>query len=554
MTDREILLAKIQERLARKLERFFHQQKNMFMAGFERFSNDFPEPKPELQEAKLPPGTPPNWEDIWDYVSFMTVGVISGDVDEALKASMQKAGLAPMGTVNMSPSFTLANPKAVEYLNRYGADLVTRVNQATKDQLRTIISHATEEGWSYSKTSKEIRSKFNSFSERKPQLHIRNRAELIAVTETGNAYERAAMIQAESLQMAGLPMEKSWNTVGDDRVSDGCQENEDAGWIPIDEPFPSGDMQPLRFPGCLPAGQIVVAEGILGATKRLFNGELVVITTTKGEKFSCTPNHPVLTPTGWVGAGFLNEGDQLVCRSVEKLLINTPNIDYENVPTRIEKVVHAFRLSRKLSPEPMKVTSPDFHGDGSGSKIAIIWSNSSLGNSVNSSIKKFGLYYKFTSTNIAWICFSAKSTFTTFLKRAFSTLRSFMSSLTIPGILFRRSLGHHQSVCIGLPANVNIGFSKSFSYASSGNTKGSSNRVFGFAGNVSGDDLFDGQDEPAWINNDMFFIDTVSSIKRRKFIGHVYNLHTVCGYYSTSTVVMHNCRCNLQTRFAREDR
>ena len=88
------------------------------------------------------------------------------------------------------------------------------------------------------------------FSERKPQLHIRNRAELIAVTETGNAYEKAAMLQAEALQQAGLPMEKSWNTVGDDRVSDGCQENEDAGWIPIDEPFPSGDMQPLRFPGC----------------------------------------------------------------------------------------------------------------------------------------------------------------------------------------------------------------------------------------------------------------------------------------------------------------
>ena len=250
MTDREILLAKIQERLARKLERFFHQQKNMFMAGFERFSNDFPEPKPELQEAKLPPGTPPNWEDIWDYISFMTVGVISGDVDEALKVSMQKAGLAPMGTVNMSPSFTLANPKAVEYLNRYGADLVTKVNQTTKDQLRTIISHATEEGWSYSKTSKEIRSKFDGFSERKPQLHIRNRAELIAVTETGNAFEKAAMIQAEALQQAGLPMEKSWNTVGDDHVSDGCQKNEDAGWIPIDEPFPSGDMQPLRFPGC----------------------------------------------------------------------------------------------------------------------------------------------------------------------------------------------------------------------------------------------------------------------------------------------------------------
>lgn len=246
MTDKEIKLAKIQERLARKLERFFHEQKNMFMAGFEKLRDQFP----ALQEAAKPPGVPPDWEDIWDYISFMTVGVISGDVTDALKASMLKAGLSPLGTINTSPSFTLANPKAVEYINNYGANLVANVNQTTKDQLRTIISHATEEGWSYSKTSKEIRSKFDMFSERKPQEHIRNRAELIAITETGNAYEKAAMIQAESLQMAGLPMEKSWNTVRDERVSDGCQENEDAGWIPLDQPFPSGDMQPLRFPGC----------------------------------------------------------------------------------------------------------------------------------------------------------------------------------------------------------------------------------------------------------------------------------------------------------------
>jgi len=247
-TDKEIQLAKIQERLARKLERFFHEQKNMFMVGFEKLRDEFPEL--DLQEAAKPPGAPPDWEDIWDYISFMTVGVISSDVTDALKASMLKAGLAPLGTINTSPSFTLANPKAVEYITNYGATLVANVNQTTKDQLRTIISHATEEGWSYSKTSIEIRSKFDMFSERKPQEHIRNRAELIAVTETGNAYEKAAMIQAESLQMAGLPMEKSWNTVGDERVSDGCQENEDAGWIPIDQPFPSGDMQPLRFPGC----------------------------------------------------------------------------------------------------------------------------------------------------------------------------------------------------------------------------------------------------------------------------------------------------------------
>ena len=68
--------------------------------------------------------------------------------------------------------------------------------------------------------------------------------------ETGNAYEEATLIQSQSLQSAGLPMEKYWLTSHDDRVSDGCMENEDVGWIPLDDAFPSGDMRPLRFPGC----------------------------------------------------------------------------------------------------------------------------------------------------------------------------------------------------------------------------------------------------------------------------------------------------------------
>jgi hypothetical protein len=248
MTDKEIQLARIRLHLTRQLERFFHKQKLMFMKGFEKLRDEFPEQK--LQEAEKPPNIPPDWEDIWDYVAYMTVGLVSDDVDAAVIASMIKAGLMPAGTINISPSFTLANPKAVEYINQHGADLVAQIDNTTKDQLRTIISHATEEGWSYSKTSKEIRSKFNSFSERKPQLHIRNRAEGIAVTETGNAYEEASLMQAEGLQMAGLPMEKSWNTVGDDRVSDICAGNEAVGWIPLDSPFPSGHDRPLGHPYC----------------------------------------------------------------------------------------------------------------------------------------------------------------------------------------------------------------------------------------------------------------------------------------------------------------
>lgn len=244
------MLDPIRKRLQKQLERFFHKQKNMFMDKFEQFRDDFPEPVPALKEAATPPGVAPDWEAIWDYIAMMTVGLVADDITEAARLSMLKAGLASIGTLNIGMSFTLKNPKAVEYLERYGAKLVAKIDQTTRDGLRKIIVQATDEGWGYGKTSKTIRDMFDGFSGLKPQLHIRNRAEFIAVTETGNAYESAALMQAQALQMAGLPMEKFWLTVGDDRVSDGCQENQDAGWIPIDEPFPSGDDRPLRFPGC----------------------------------------------------------------------------------------------------------------------------------------------------------------------------------------------------------------------------------------------------------------------------------------------------------------
>lgn len=56
------------------------------------------------------------------------------------------------------------------------------------------------------------------------------------------------------LQNAGLEMEKSWLTVGDSRVSEGCAANAAAGWIGLEEEFPSDGtydrQRPPRFPGC----------------------------------------------------------------------------------------------------------------------------------------------------------------------------------------------------------------------------------------------------------------------------------------------------------------
>jgi len=210
----------------------------MFLAMFARL-------KTEFSEADIT-----DWEKYWEYVSYMTITGMADDVDDAVIKSMILAGLKPPTELTRALAFTLKTPLAVQWLENYGAVEVAGIDVTTKGYLNTVITDAMDSGQSYAKTAREIKNRFNEFAIGQPQKHIRSRAELIAVTETGNAYEEASMIQSQSLQNAGLPMEKSWLTSRDDRVSDGCMENEDAGWIPLDDAFPSGDMRPLRFPGC----------------------------------------------------------------------------------------------------------------------------------------------------------------------------------------------------------------------------------------------------------------------------------------------------------------
>jgi len=79
---------------------------------------------------------------------------------------------------------------------------------------------------------------------------LRLAAKLVQVTKMGNMYVEANMQTARAVQDMGLPIEKKWATVEDDWVSDGCNANAAVGWIPLDDPFPSGHMGPMRFPGC----------------------------------------------------------------------------------------------------------------------------------------------------------------------------------------------------------------------------------------------------------------------------------------------------------------
>lgn len=147
-------------------------------------------------------------------------------------------------------SLSLPNYRAQKYAKKYAAEAVTNINSTTRKEIARIVQQGVDSGMSYGDIAKTINAKFEQFAVPKPQKHIANRGVLVAVTELANAYCQANYEVGEELQKSGVKMMKIWSTMEDDRVSDGCRANQDAGWIELDKPFPSGDMTPPRFPGC----------------------------------------------------------------------------------------------------------------------------------------------------------------------------------------------------------------------------------------------------------------------------------------------------------------
>ena len=143
--------------------------------------------------------------------------------------------------------------------------------------------------------------------------------------------------------------------------------------------FPVGEgPQPPRHHNCLPGTSIVSVRGnITRAYKRPYKGQLIVIKTSSGREISCTPNHPILSDRGWIAAQSFNLGDNVISDGLIQRVSSSDSENY-NVPSCIEDIAEAFFISGGVSTIEVPISAPDFHGDGIGSQVAIVGTNSSL--------------------------------------------------------------------------------------------------------------------------------------------------------------------------------
>lgn len=237
---RDQALKPIETKLAGQMVKAFRAHRAVFMREFERVGPRI------LGEASAPPAI----EGALEAAYQATLADFLTPIEEAAEAAIAAAARHRVAEFGVDYSFDLANPRAVAAIRDRAAAAVKEIDATTREEIARIVTQGMEEGYNYQKVARQIVAKYEEFGVGKPQAHIRNRAELIAVNEAAEAYETGNRLVIDEMTAVGLEMEMHWSTVGDEKVSDGCRQNEAAGWIPVDQTFPSGHQHAPRFPGC----------------------------------------------------------------------------------------------------------------------------------------------------------------------------------------------------------------------------------------------------------------------------------------------------------------
>ena len=344
-----------------------------------------------------------------------------------------------------------------------------------------------------------------------------------AATEVADAWNHETRRIVDHWTAQGVDMVTAWNA-----EADACDKCHDLHGLEIeaDEDFPEGD--PPLHPRCLPGDALVLTGGdVTGSCERWYEGDLIIIRTASGKRLACTPNHPVLTGLGWVSAGRVNVGGHVISDARVDWMLPLGAHD-EHVPSRIEEVAYAFGVSDGVNAMMVPLSAPDFHGDGAGSKVAVVWADRLLRNTDDASLTEQRGKLSFVRTDGERICFAGLSP----EDEPFDGLRRAADSRVRGGDLPVPCLADHAGPL------VSLGFGTSARLEASSNEPIVNSRPADtepLAGGEHGLTVTVAPDE-------------VIGVDREPFHGTVFNLETGSGTYLAQGIVTHNCRCRLDIR------
>lgn len=302
--------------------------------------------------------------------------------------------------------------------------------------------------------------------------------------------------------------------------------------------YPPGVYTPSEFPhvphpNCVVGDTRVDGPSVLETFERWYEGDLIEIVTVSGHRLSITPNHPVLTEQGWVLAGQLEVGQKIVTDGdrIERTVSGGVPDDEHAVPT-IKEVTEAFSRSSGVTSVSVPSSAEQFHGDGFvDENVDVVWSYGGLlADGVFGSMESHGDDV-FSRTNPHLELLSSLGYFGPVFDGLGPSPDSVMGGFGHPGSVLFGHDGEATALGVWPPDDVDIVLLEDAGDDPSADAVLLGESVDGPSARVCGHDV------PG------LGVDVVSSIVRRHFAGHVYNLHTDEEWYTANGIIVHNCLC-----------
>lgn len=341
-------------------------------------------------------------------------------------------------------------------------------------------------------------------------------------------------------------------------------------------------LTPRTCAACVVGDTIVSGPAIQKVFSRHYTGNVIIIETAGGKHLTVTPNHPILTESGWVAAELLQEGDYVVSSPDSNGAALGIGIDNYQMPTVIKEIAETFSM---VSTE-MKCTTPDFHGDGVGSDAYIVRTRCLLGNDGNPFSSKH-----FKQSNFSLRGSIGQSAASFFFPSLGSVQPAFPRDSMRLGFssknwlsLFQWDFGAAQGSVFDRSAPLDASNTQAGGNCGTCDAKSLGEFHFGVASQISSGNfrigqlhkavaqiavllsgnrvalLFSAQQIPLAKNVGQPFaadaesgrdllrtltgqvrLDRILKIDVRGFSGHVYNLQTESGWFAANGIITHNC-------------
>jgi hypothetical protein len=276
--------------------------------------------------------------------------------------------------------------------------------------------------------------------------------------------------------------------------------------------------------GCLSGHSRVLAESVSSASKRWYDGDIIILKTARGYELQITPNHPILTPQGWIAAGLLDEGDDVISNGfVDRIKFGDGNTQYD--PPPIEDVAEALFNNRQMAAVPVPTATKDFHGDGVGSEVAIIGTDRELWNRIYAPVTQQGGKLSFVRGNSDPAHLSGLRGKTLLGEGLLPSNGRAVGSSRLCFSLGRSHLSSSHQSGFATRAEYDSMLSEPSSDYAAGDSEYQRQAIDRLAGQISPDKIV--------------------SVKRDSFHGFVYNLQTDSGFYIAEGIIAHNCDCTI---------